>query len=107
VRWLATLVLLVLLGACKSDGDRDAVTDRAAREVRELKDKLGALEQEATVLTARIDAVDTKLEKLTAELATATDDKARAAIEAELEKVKLEREDIERALDELRKKLEP
>ncbi len=102
------LVALVFLAACgKSDAERDAdrLRDRAAAEMRALKDELGALEKEADVLTKRIDDVDAQLTKLADELEQATDATARAAIEDKLEKLKIEREDVERKLDELRERI--
>ncbi|GEM_PF-3909873 len=101
------LALVVLVACGKSDAERDAdrLRDRAAAEMRALKDELGALEKEADVLTKRIDDVDAQLTKLADELEQATDATARAAIEDKLEKLKIEREDVERKLDELRERI--
>ncbi len=102
------LVVVLALGACsKSDAEREKerIEDRAREELKKLKEHLGALEKQAEVLTTRLDEVDDQLTKLVDELEKATDTPARNAIEDKLEKLKIDREDIERKLDELREQI--
>lgn len=103
----AVLALVFLVACSKSDAEREAerVRDRAADELENLKQHLGALEKKADELTSRLDEVDDQLTKLVDELAKATDEKARVLIETKLEKLKIDREDIERKLDELREQI--
>lgn len=105
----ALLLGIALLVGCnkKSDAEREAerLQDRAAEELKNLKQHLGELEKAADGLTKRLDDVDLQLTKLVDELAKATDDRARAEIENKLEKLRIDREDIERKLDELRERL--
>lgn len=110
MRVLLALVAVGLVGfaACgKSDAEReqDRLRDRAAEQLQNLRDHLADLEKQASALTGRLDAIDEQLTKLTDELAAATDERARAAIEDKLEKLAIDREDIERKLDELREKI--
>lgn len=105
---LALAATLGVLAACsKSDADREKerIQDRAAEELKNLKQHLGELEKAAEGLTKRLDDVDDQLTKLADELVKATDAKARAEIENKLERLKIDREDIERKLDELREQL--
>jgi septal ring factor EnvC (AmiA/AmiB activator) len=103
------VAFLALLACSKSDAQREKerIQEQTARELTELKQKLGELEGMADSLGKRLDAVDIELTSLTADLDKATDDKARSAIEARLEKLKIEREDIERKLGEIGEQVAP
>lgn len=104
----ALALLLVLAFACnkpEAEREKQRIQERAADELRNLKDKLAGLEIEASKLAERVDDVDKQLTKLYDELSMAIDDYARAAIVQKLDALQLEREDIERKLEELRKQV--
>lgn len=106
MRWL---LALALFGACgsKSDAQREAdeLRDRAAEDIKRLKEHLAELEKKAEGLTKRMDDIDKELARLDDELAKAIDDETRAAAVQMLDKLQLERADIERELEDLRRQV--
>lgn len=108
MRIVLALALVTAVPACgKTDAQRDEerMRDVAAKELEALKQTLATLEMEADELTRRTSEIDDQLLRVADELAQTTEPAVREAIKTKLEKLRIDREDVERKLDELRAKL--